>query len=130
MKVALRRAVWFYAGFLVLFCLAVFGFWLLGTNVFSILLQRSRAYTPPQFLTWLSLASSLSAAVAFCIMPFSLFRIVRHRSDIPFGGIVLCVAGFLFLCGLTALFGLLNIWFHGPVLIWGLVLTRLGCALL
>src|SRR5881227_3395492 len=130
MKVALRRAVWHYAGFLVLFCFAVFGFWLLGTNVFSILLQRSRAYTPPQFLTWLSLASSLSAAVAFCIMPFSLFRIVRHRSDIPFGGIVLCVAGFLFLCGLTALFGLLNIWFHGPVLIWSLVLTRLGCALL
>jgi len=40
MKVALRRAVWLYAGFLVLFCLAVFGFWLLGTNVFSILLSN------------------------------------------------------------------------------------------
>jgi len=130
MKVALRRAVWLYAGFLVLFCLAVFGFWLLGTNVFSILLQRSRAYTPPQFLTWLSLASSLSAAVAFCVMPFLLFRIVRQRADVPFGWVVLCIAGFLFLCGLSASFGLLTVWFHGPLVIWGLVLTRLGTALL
>src|SRR5438270_1952762 len=130
MEVALRRAVWFYAGCLVLFCLVVFGFWLLGTNVFSILLQRSRAYTPPQFLTWLSLASSLSAAVAFCVMPFLLFRIVRQRADVPFGWVVLCIAGFLFLCGLSAFLGLLTVWFHGPLVIWGLVLTRLGTALL
>src|SRR2546421_10609377 len=130
MKVALRRAVWFYAGFLVLFCLAVFGFWLLGTNVFSILLQRSRAYTPPQFLTWLSLASSLSMAVAFCAMPFLLFRIVRERSDVPFGWIVLCIATFLFLSGASAFLGLINIWFHGPIAIWSLVLTHLGSALL
>src|SRR3984893_6880414 len=130
MKVALRRVVWVYAGFFVLFYLAVFAFWLFGGNVFSILLQRSRAYTPPQFLTWLSLASSLSAAVAFCVMPFSLFRIVRQRSDVPFGWVVLCIAGFLFLIGLSAFFGLLNIWFHGPLAIWSLVLTHLGSALL
>src|SRR5438128_10806685 len=101
MKVALRRVGLSYAGFFVLFCITVFGFWLLGTNVFSILLQRTRAYTPPQFLTWLSLASSLSAGVAFCVMPFLLFRIVRQRSDVPFGLVVLCIAGFLFLCGLS-----------------------------
>ena len=98
--------------------------------MFSILLQRSRAYTPPQFLTWLSLASSLSAAVAFCAMPFLLFRIVRQRSDLPFGWLVLCIAGFLFLCGISAFLGLLTVWFHGPVIIWSLVLTRLGTALL
>jgi CheY-like chemotaxis protein len=130
MKVALHRVARFYVGFFVLFCLAVFGFWLLGANVFSILLQRSRAYTPPPFLTWLSLASSLSAAVAFCVMPFSLFRIVRQRSDVPFGWVVLCIAGFLFLCGISALLGLVTVWFHGPVVIWCLVLTRLGTALL
>ncbi|HEV3394054.1 MAG TPA: response regulator [Chthoniobacterales bacterium] len=130
MEVTLQRVARRYAGFLLLFCLTVFAFWLFGADLFSLLVQRSKAYTPPQFLTWLSLASSLCAAVAFCIMPFSLFRIVRRRSDVPFGGIVLCVAGFLFLCGLTALFGLLNIWFHGPVVIWSLVLTRVGCALL
>src|SRR5262249_41512299 len=62
--------------------------------------------------------------------PLSLFRIVRRRSDVPFGGIVLCIAGFLFLCGLTALFGLLNIWFHGAIIVWSLVLTRVACALL
>ena len=130
MKVALRRVALFYAGFFVLFCLVVLGFWLWGTDVFSILLQRSRAYTPPEFLTWLSLASGLSAAVAFCVMPFSLFRIVRRRSDVPFGWVVLCIAGFLFLCGLSAFLGLLTVWFHGPVVIWSLVLTRLGTALL
>ena len=130
MKVTLQRVAGRYAVFLVLFCGTVFALWLFGADLFSLLVQRSKAYTPPQFLTWLSLASSLAAAVAFCIMPFSLFRIVRKRSDIPFSGIVLCVAGFLFLCGLTAFFGLLNIWFHGPVVIWSLVLTRVGCALL
>jgi CheY-like chemotaxis protein len=130
MEADLNRVTWRYAVFLAAFCATVFLFWLFGADLFSLLVQRSKAYTPPQFLTWLSLASSLCAAVAFCIMPFSLFQIVRQRSDVPFGGIVLCVAGFLFLCGLTALFGLLNIWFHGPVVIWSLVLTRLGCALL
>lgn len=130
MDLELQRVARRYTGFLVLFCVAVFGLWLFGEGLFSILLQRSRAYTPPQFLTWLSLASSLSAAVAFCIMPFSLFRIVRERADVPFGWVVLCIAGFLFLCGLTAFFGLLNIWFHGPFVVWTLVLTRVGCALL
>jgi CheY-like chemotaxis protein len=125
-----RRVVYLFAGFIVFFCLVVFGLWFFGPNLFSILLQKSRAYTPPQFLTWLSLASSLSIAVAFCVMPFSLFRIVRQRSDVPFGWVVLCVAGFLFLFGLSAFLGLLTVWFQGPVVIWSLVLTRVAAALL
>ena len=48
----------------------------------------------------------------------------------PFGWVVLCIAGFLFLCGISAFLGLLTVWFHGPVIIWSLVLTRLGTALL
>src|SRR2546430_13845308 len=111
MKVTLRR-VWFsYAGFFVIFCLTVFTFWLLGANVFSILVQRSRTYTPPQFLTWLSLASRLSAATAFCVMPFSLFRIVRQRSDVPFGWVVVCIGGFPFLCGVRAFLWALALFF-------------------
>ena len=125
-----RRVLYLYAGFFVAFCLVVFGLWFFGGNFFTALLKRSRAYTPPQFLTWLSLACSLAIATAFCIMPFSLFRIVRRRPDVPFGWIVLCIAGFLFLCGVSALFGLLTIWFQGPVVIWSLVLTRLATALL
>jgi CheY-like chemotaxis protein len=69
-------------------------------------------------------------AVVFCVMPFSLFRIVRHRSDVPFGWVVLCIAGFLFLCGSSAFFGLLTVWFQGPAVIWSLVLIRLAAALL
>jgi CheY-like chemotaxis protein len=130
MKVILRRVGYRYAVFFILFCLGVFGFWFFGGNVFAILLDRSRAYTPPQFLTWLSLASSLSVAMAFCVMPFSLFRIVRQRSDIPFGWVVLCVAGFLFLIGLSAFLGLFTVWFHGPLLVWSLVLIRFAAALL
>jgi CheY-like chemotaxis protein len=130
MKVALRRVACLYAGFFAVFCLVVFGFWLFGANVFSILLERSRDYTPPQFLAWLSLVSTLSGAVAFCVMPFSLFRIVRRRSDMPFGWVVLCIAGFLLLCGLSGFLALLTIWFHGPVVVWSLALTRLGTALL
>jgi CheY-like chemotaxis protein len=130
MKTVPQRVVYLFAGFVILFCLLVFGFWYFGAGLFSVLLKRSRAYTPPQFLTWLSLISSLAVAVAFCIMPFSLFRIVRRRSDVPFGGIVLCIAGFLFLCGVNALFALLTIWFQGPLVIWSLVLTRVATALL
>ena len=130
MKAPLRRVAFLYVGFFVVFCLTVFNFWYFGPHLFSILLERSRAYTPPQFLTWLSLACSLSAAVAFCGMPFYLFRIVRQRSDVPFGWVVLCIAGFLFLCGISAFIGLFTVWFHGPVIIWALVLTRLGTALL
>jgi len=126
----LQRVARRYAGFLALFFIALFALWLLGANLFSILLEKSRAYTPPQFLTWLSLISSLCIAVAFCFMPFSLFRIVRRRSDVPFGSIVICVAGFLFLCGVNAFFALLSIWFHGAFVIWFLVLTRVATAFL
>jgi CheY-like chemotaxis protein len=130
MEADLQRVARRYAVFLAFFCITVLALWLFGADMFSLLLQRSRAYTPPQFLTWLSLTSSVCVVVAFCVMPFSLFRIVRQRSDVPFGGIVLCIACFLFLCGLSAFFGLLNIWFHGPVVIWSLVLTHVGTALL
>lgn len=125
-----RRVVYRFAEFVVLFGLVVFGFWYFGGDLFSVLLQRSRAYTPPQFLTWLSLFSSVAVAVAFCVMPFSLFRIVRRRSDVPFGWVVLCIAGFLFLCGFNAFLALLTVWSHGAVLIWSLVLTRVATALL
>jgi signal transduction histidine kinase len=59
-----------------------------------------------------------------------LFRIVRGRSDVPFGWVLLCIAGFLFLCGLSALIGLLTLWSHGPVIIWGLSVIRVATALL
>jgi CheY-like chemotaxis protein len=130
MEPDLKRVARFYAGFLGLFCITVFLLWLFGAELFSLLLQKSRSYIPPQFLTWVSLASSLCLAGAFCVMPFSLFRIVRQRSDVPFGWVVLCIAGFLFLLGISAFLGLLNIWFHGPMVIWSLVLTHLGSALL
>lgn len=125
-----RRVVYLFAGFVVFFGLAVFGFWYFGAGLFTILLQRSRAYTPPQFLSWLSLFSSLAIAVAFCVMPFSLFRIVRRRADVPFGWIVLCIAGFLFLTGINAFLGLMTVWSPSPFVIWTLVLTRVGTALL
>ena len=75
LKSVIRR----YAIFLVLFSIVVFLLWAYGADIFALLLRHSRAYTPPQFLTWLSLASSISMAVAFCAMPFLLFRIVRER---------------------------------------------------
>ena len=130
MKNIPRRPVYLFAGFVVLFCLVVFSFWFFGPQLFAILLQKSRAHTPPQFLTWLSLASGLSLAVVFCVMPFSLFRIVRNRADVPFGWVVLCIAGFLFLLGLSGFLGLSTIWIQGPGILWALVLTRLAAALL
>ena len=130
MEPELKRVVRRYAIFVVLFSVAVYFFTVYGAEIFAMLLHKSRAYTPPQFLTWLSLASSLSVAAAFCAMPFLLFRIVRERSDVPFGWVVLCIAAFLFLSGASAFLGLINIWFHGPIAIWTLVLTHLGSALL
>jgi CheY-like chemotaxis protein len=128
MKTIPQRVVVSFVGFVVLFSLVVLGFWYFGGNLFSDLLQRSRSYTPPQFLTWLSLISSVSIAVAFCGMPFSLFRIVRQRSDVPFGWVVLCIAAFLFLCGITAFFALLTIWLPNPLLLWAVILARVGTA--
>lgn len=128
MKGIPQRVGFLFAGFVVLFSAVVFGFWYFGGNLFSDLIQRSRTYTPPQFLTWLSLISSLSIAVAFCGMPFSLFRIVRQRSDVPFGWVVLCIAAFLFLCGITAFFALLTIWLPNPLLLWAVILARVGTA--
>lgn len=130
MEAVLKQVIRRYAVFFALFFIAVFALWFYGAEIFSLLLQKSRAYVPPQFLTWLSLLSSLCLAVVFCVMPFSLFRIVRQRSDVPFGWVALCIAGFLFLTGVAALLGLVNIWFHGPILIWTLVLTHVGAALL
>lgn len=130
MEPELKKVVRRYAVFLVLFSIVVFLLWAYGANIFALLLTKSRAYTPPQFLTWLSLASSIAMAAAFCAMPFLLFRIVRERTDVPFGWVVLCIAGFLFLSGASAFLGLINIWFHGPIAIWSLVLTHLGSALL
>jgi CheY-like chemotaxis protein len=128
MKGIPQRVVYLFAGFIVFFCLGVLGFWYFGGGLFAALMQRSRAYTPPQFLTWLSLFSSLAIAAAFCGMPFSLFRIVRQRSDVPFGWVVLCIAAFLFLCGITALVALLSIFFPNPLLLWGVILARVGTA--
>lgn len=130
MEADFKRVIRRYAIFLAIFCLSVGLLWAFGSEIFALLLQKSRAYIPPQFLTWLSLASSLCLAATFCVMPFSLFRIVRQRSDVPFGWIVLCIAGFLFLLGISAFLGLVNIWFHGPFIIWSLVLIHLGSALL
>ena len=130
MKATVQRVVPLFAVFLGVFCLAVVGFWFFGENAFSFLLARSRAYTPPQFLTWLSLASGVSTALVFCIMPFSLFRVVRGRSDVPFGWVVLCIAAFLFLTGVTGLAGLVTLWSQGPAVIWSLVLARVLIALL
>src|SRR5437773_8960467 len=121
MEAVLRQVVRRYAVFLVVFWAVIFALWLFGAEIFSLLLQHSRAYTPPQFLTWMSLASSLCIAVAFCVMPFLLFRIVQQRSDVPFGWVARCIAGFLFLTCVAAFFGLVNIWFHGPIVIWSLV---------
>src|SRR6266404_3403320 len=81
MKFQLQPVARRYAGFLLVFWAVVFVLWFFGAEIFSLLLQKSRAYTPPQFLTWLSLTSSLCVMVAFCVMPFSLFRIVRQRAD-------------------------------------------------
>lgn len=128
MKGIPHRVVYLFTGFVVFFCLVVLGFWYFGGDLFSALVQRSRSYTPPQFLTWLSLASSVAIAAAFCGMPFSLFRIVRKRSDVPFGWVVLCIAAFLFLCGLTALVALLSIFYPNPLLLWAVILARVGTA--
>jgi CheY-like chemotaxis protein len=130
MEADFKRVIRRYSVFLAVFCLTVVLLWAFGSEIFALLLQKSRAYIPPQFLTWLSLASSLCLAATFCVLPFSLFRIVRQRSDVPFGWIVLCIAAFLFLLGISAFLGLVNIWFHGPVVIWLLVLIHLGSALL
>ena len=85
MEADFQRVIRRYALFLAIFCLAVVLLWAFGSEIFALLLQKSRAYIPPQFLTWLSLASSLCLAATFCVLPFSLFRIVRQRSDVPFG---------------------------------------------
>ncbi len=130
MKAPALRVAGLFLAFLGIFCLFVLGFWLFGEHAFSFLLERSRAYTPPQFLTWLSLAAGLSTAAVFCLLPISLFRIVRRRPDLPFGWVVLCIAAFLWLCGMTGFASLITFWFQGAAVIWTIVIARVLTALL
>ena len=77
---------------------------------------------------WLVLLWAGSDALIFLsymAIPFALLTVLRKRNDIPFSGLVLLFSGFILLCGLTHLLGIVTLWY--PIYPWvGLVKLATG----
>ncbi len=61
-------------------------------------------------LLWLHVASDSLIALAYFLIPFVLLRIVKHRKDIPYNGILLCFGAFIVCCGITHIFEVVTLW--------------------
>ena len=77
---------------------------------------------------WLVLLWAGSDALIFLsymAIPFALLTVLRKRNDIPFSGLVFLFAGFILLCGITHLLGIVTLWY--PIYPWvGLVKLATG----
>lgn len=63
----------------------------------------------PEIL-WLHVLSDALIAVAYFSIPISLVVFVRRRPDIRFSSVFYLFSAFIFLCGVTHIFGVLTIW--------------------
>ncbi|GAB3022220.1 PAS domain S-box protein [Bowmanella dokdonensis] len=71
----------------------------------------------PEIL-WLNVISDALIASAYFTIPFVLYLFVKKREDLKFGWIFHLFSAFIFLCGVTHLFGIYTVWqgaygYHG-----------------
>src|SRR5271165_6664316 len=60
---------------------------------------------------WLNVGSDGLIAAAYFAIPLSLYRLVRRRTaEIPFPGVFLMFAAFIFLCGSTHVMEIWTVW--------------------
>jgi diguanylate cyclase (GGDEF)-like protein len=61
-------------------------------------------------LLFLHVTGDLFTTTAYAVIPLSLILLVRKRTDLAFNWIFALFAAFIFLCGITHLLALVNIW--------------------
>jgi diguanylate cyclase (GGDEF)-like protein len=76
-------------------------------------------------LLFLHVAGDIFTTVAYAIIPLSLIYLVRSRTDMAFNWIFDMFAAFIFLCGITHLLAIVNIW-HGYYFIQGVAKLTTG----
>lgn len=70
-------------------------------------------------LLFLHVGGDILTVIAYSLIPLSLIYLVMKRSDLAFNWIFLMFAAFIFLCGVTHLISIFNIW-HGFYYIAGI----------
>lgn len=63
----------------------------------------------PEIL-WLHVISDLAIVVAYFSIPLTLLYIMRKREYIPHKWVLAMFSGFIFMCSLSHIFGILTIW--------------------
>ncbi len=82
--------------------------WLLAAPGF---LPHGHCYLWQPGTLWLNVGSDALIAAAYFAIPLSLYRLVRRRtSEIPFPGVFLMFAAFIFLCGSTHIMEIVTVW--------------------
>ena len=61
-------------------------------------------------LIWLHATSDALVALAYCLIPVGIVRLVRSRKDLSFHWIFLLFAGFILSCGATHVLGIVTLW--------------------
>jgi diguanylate cyclase (GGDEF)-like protein len=70
-------------------------------------------------LLFLHVVGDMLTVIAYFLIPVALIQLVRKRDDLAFNWIFVMFAAFIFLCGVTHLMALINIW-HGYYFLSGL----------
>ncbi|HEY7884521.1 MAG TPA: GGDEF domain-containing protein [Cellvibrionaceae bacterium] len=73
----------------------------------------------------LHVGGEVLTVIAYSLIPLSLIYLVMKRTDLAFNWIFLMFAGFIFLCGVTHLLSIINVW-HGYYYIAGIAKVLTG----
>lgn len=76
-------------------------------------------------LLFMHVVGDALTVIAYFLIPIALIQLVRKRDDLAFNWIFVMFAAFIFLCGVTHLMALINIW-HGYYFLSGLAKLATG----
>ncbi len=76
-------------------------------------------------IVWLHVLANALIALSYFSIPVALWHFAKKRPDIPFNRVFILFASFIFLCGMTHIFGILVLW-HPIYGIEGLVMLLTG----
>lgn len=79
-------------------------------SIMSEFMPHGHCYFWEPFILWSHALSDSIIALAYMMIPFSLFYIVNRRRDFTYNWMVIFFAIFIFGCGLTHIFDVINIW--------------------
>ncbi|WPP50405.1 PAS domain S-box protein [Catalinimonas niigatensis] len=78
--------------------------------VISDFMPHGHCYFWEPYILWSHAISDSIIALAYMTIPFSLFYIYNKRRDFTYRGVVILFAIFIFGCGVTHIFDVINIW--------------------